>query len=71
MKYSYTLEDVNGAGQMFDVLQNGNKRFRIFKSNLKEVFKASINPNSESSMSSNLPDFLRLFLRGQQKAEEN
>lgn len=41
MKYSYTLEDVNGAGQMFDVLQNGNKRFRIFKSNLKDVFKAS------------------------------
>ena len=41
MKYSYTLEDVNGAGQMYDVLQNGQKRFRIYKSNLKEVFKAS------------------------------
>lgn len=45
---------------------------KIFMHDLtsKEVFKASINPNSESSMSSNLPDFLR-FLRGQQKAEEN
>ena len=46
--------------------------FKIFMHDLtlKEVFKASLNPNSESSMSSNLPDFLRFFYEDNKKRKK-